>query len=262
MQNRHKKLANILLPAALMTAVLLLWEWYVRHFGVPLYILPKPSQIFETLVLERTVLFSNSLVTVGETLLGLLIAVVAGMLLAVVMDALPMFKTAIYPLLVVSQTVPVIVLAPIFIIYLGFGLAPKVLTVMLMCFFPIVVSFADGMEQIDPNQINLIRSLGAGRLQEYLLVKVPGAASALFSGLKVAATYSISGAVVGEWLSSDKGLGYYMLRAKNGYMLDRVFACVLVVILLSLAMNGLVRLARLVLLPHERGGRRQAPEEV
>ena len=170
MQNRHKKLANILLPAALMTAVLLLWEWYVRHFGVPLYILPKPSQIFETLVLERTVLFSNSLVTVGETLLGLLIAVVAGMLLAVVMDALPMFKTAIYPLLVVSQTVPVIVLAPIFIIYLGFGLAPKVLTVMLMCFFPIVVSFADGMEQIDPNQINLIRSLGAGRLQEYLLV--------------------------------------------------------------------------------------------
>ena len=135
---------------------------------------------------------------------------------------------------------------------MGFGLAPKVLTVVLMCIFPIVVSFADGMEQIDPNQINLIRAFGANRLQEYTFVKLPAAAPTLFSGLKVAATYSISGAVVGEWLSSDRGLGYYMLRVKNGYMLDKVFACVLVVIALSLLMNGLVKLFQVLLTPYER----------
>ena len=227
-------------------ALLALWEIYVRISGVPLYVLPAPSRVLAALVAERSTLFSHGLVTVGETLLGLSIAAAAGIVLAILMDACPPFKMAIYPLLVVSQTIPVIVLAPIFIIYLGFGLAPKVLTVVLMCFFPIVVSFADGMEQIDPNQINLIR------LQEYTFVKLPAAAPTLFSGLKVAATYSISGAVVGEWLSSDRGLGYYMLRVKNGYMLDKVFACVLVVIALSLLMNGLVKLFQVLLTPYER----------
>ena len=236
----------------LIVALLALWEIYVRISGVPLYVLPAPSRVLAALVAERSTLFSHGLVTVGETLLGLSIAAAAGIVLAILMDACPPFKMAIYPLLVVSQTIPVIVLAPIFIIYLGFGLAPKVLTVVLMCFFPIVVSFADGMEQIDPNQINLIRAFGANRLQEYTFVKLPAAAPTLFSGLKVAATYSISGAVVGEWLSSDRGLGYYMLRVKNGYMLDKVFACVLVVIALSLLMNGLVKLFQVLLTPYER----------
>ena len=112
------------------------------------------------------------------------------------------------------------------------------------------------MEQVDQNQINLIRAFGASRLQEYTFVKLPAAAPTLFSGLKVAATYSISGAVVGEWLASDKGLGYYMLRVKNGYMLDKVFACVLVVIALSLLMNGLVKLLAYWSMPHERGRRK------
>lgn len=247
---------RIVLPTALMAALVALWELGVRLSDAPLYVLPAPSRVLAALFEERQALFSHSVVTVGETLIGLLIAAAAGIFLAVLMDACRPFKAAIYPLLVVSQTVPVIVLAPIFIIYLGFGLAPKVLTVVLMCFFPIVVSFADGMEQVDQNQINLIRAFGASRLQEYTFVKLPAAAPTLFSGLKVAATYSISGAVVGEWLASDKGLGYYMLRVKNGYMLDKVFACVLVVIALSLLMNGLVKLLAYWGMPHERRRKR------
>ncbi|MBQ3076818.1 MAG: ABC transporter permease [Clostridia bacterium] len=243
---------KFLLPTALMVGLVAVWELYVRLGGVPLYILPAPSKVVASLFEESATLASHAVVTVGETLLGLGIAAVAGILLAILMDACPPFKTAIYPLLVVSQTIPVIVLAPIFIIYLGFGLAPKVLTVVLMCFFPIVVSFADGMEQVDKKQIDLVRSFGATRLQEYTFVKLPAAAPTLFSGLKVAATYSISGAVVGEWLASDRGLGYYMLRVKNGYMLDKVFACVLVVVLLSLLMNGLVKLAQHLCMPYER----------
>lgn len=112
-----------------------------------------------------------------------------------------------------------IVLAPILIIYMGFGIAPKILTVILMCFFPIAVSFSDGLAQVDEEYVHLVRSYGASRLSAYRLVKIPAAIPALLSGLKVSATYSISGAVVGEWIGAQEGLGYYLLRVKNGYML-------------------------------------------
>ena len=115
-----------------------------------------------------------------------------------------------------------------------------------------MINFADGMEQVDPNQVNLIRLFGARSWQVYTMIKIPAAAPSLFSGLKVAATYSITGAVVGEWLSSDSGLGYFMLRAKNGFMLDKVFACVVVVVVLSLCMNGLVKLLEIICIPHGR----------
>jgi ABC-type nitrate/sulfonate/bicarbonate transport system permease component len=167
-------------------------------------------------------------------------------------DALPLFRSCIYPILVVTQTIPAIVLAPIFIIYFGFGYTPKILTVVLMCFFPIVISFSDGLRQMDTAYENLIRTYGGSRIQVYWIVKIPSALIALISGLKVAATYSISGAVVGEWIASKSGLGYYLIRAKNGYMLDKVFACVLMIIILSLMMNGLVKIFAALVLPSER----------
>ena len=176
----------------------------------------------------------------------------ASLVLGILMDAFEAFKRSIYPILVVTQTVPMIVLAPIFIIYMGFGPAPKILTVTLMCFFPIVVSFADGMTQVHAGYIHLLRAYGASRLQIYTMAKIPAALPALLSGLKVAATYSVSGAVVGEWIASKEGLGYYLLRVKNNYMLDKVFACVVVIVLLSLAMNGLIRAAQYLLTPHTR----------
>ena len=240
---------RIALPAALMASLVALWELGVRLSDTPLYVLPAPSRVLAALFEEREALLSHSVVTVGETLIGLLIAAAAGILLAVLMDACRPFKTAIYPLLVVSQTVPVIVLAPIFIIYLGFGMAPKILTVVLMCFFPVAVNFTDGMSQVDRGYVDLVRSYGASRAQTYALVKLPAALPPLFSGLRVAATYSISGAVVGEWIGSQRGLGYYLLRVKESYMLDKVFACVVVIIVLSLLMNGIVRLCQYIFLP-------------
>ena len=168
------------------------------------------------------------------------------------MDCFPMIRQGLYPVLVVTQTVPMIVLAPIFIIYMGFGAAPKILTVVLMCFFPVAVSFSDGLSQVDAEYVHLVRSYGAGQWKTYCLVKIPAAVPALLSGLKVAATYSISGAVVGEWIGSQEGLGYYLLRVKNGYMLDKVFACVAVIIFLSLCMNGLIRLYQYLGMPYLR----------
>jgi ABC-type nitrate/sulfonate/bicarbonate transport system permease component len=224
----------------------------VRIFEIPLYVLPAPSAMLCTFVAEFYTLAGHAAVTVMEALVGMGISLAVSLVIGILIDALPLFKRCVYPILVVTQTVPAIVLAPIFIIYLGFGYAPKILTVVLMCFFPIVISFSDGLSQMDEGYLNLVRTYGGSRWQIYRIVKIPSAMIALISGLKVAATYSISGAVVGEWIASKSGLGYYLIRAKNGYMLDKVFACVLMIILLSLMMNALVKAFEYLVLPANR----------
>lgn len=242
-------------PVLALAAVLIFWEAAVRLFQIPLYVLPSPTEVLNALISDRLTLFSHSVNTVAEALLGMGISLVLAVVLGILMDAFAPLRQVVYPILVVTQTVPMIVLAPILIIYLGFGLAPKILTVVLMCFFPIAVSFTDGMAQLEPEYLHLARSFGASRWTAYRLVKIPAAVPSLISGLKVAATYSVSGAVVGEWIGAQKGLGYYLLRVKNGYMLDKVFACVLVIIFLSLCMNLALWLANRIVSP---SGRRQA----
>lgn len=245
-----KKTSRAALPALAIIALLALWEALVRLLDIPSYVLPSPSEVLAALWEDRAALLQHSGITVAEALGGMGISLALALALGMVMDVSERVKAVVYPILVVTQTVPMIVLSPILILYLGFGTAPKILTVVLMCFFPIVVSFADGMGQIDPGYVNLIRTYGGNRLQVYTLVKIPYAMPALFSGLKVAATYSISGAVVGEWVASQAGIGYYLLRVKNSYALDKMFASVLVIILLSLMMNGLITLLQRLCLPH------------
>lgn len=245
------------LPLILILLLVGCWELFVRLTNIPLYILPSPSKVLITFASELPTLLQHAKVTLCETILGLLIATVLASLIGIMMDACSALRKALYPILVVTQTIPVIVLAPIFIIYLGFGLAPKILTVVLMCFFPITITFADALKEQDLRRINLLRSMSAPAWKIYWIVKIPGALPAFFSGLKVSATYSISGAVVGEWLSSSSGLGYYMLRVKNGYMLDKVFASVLMVALLSLLMTTAVSLlAKLIIKPPKKRRRK------
>ena len=241
-----------LAPVLLIGILLFVWEGAVELFSIPLYVLPSPLQVLRALAKELPVLSLHGGVTVAEALAGMAVYMVLAAALGILMDCFPLVRRGLYPVLVVTQTVPMIVMAPILIIYMGFGIGPKILTVVLMCFFPVAVSFSDGLAQVDEEYVNLVRSYGAGRFQAYRLVKIPAAVPSLLSGLKVAATYSISGAVVGEWIGATQGLGYYLLRVKNSYMLDRVFACVAVIILLSLAMNGLIRLYQYLAFPYMR----------
>lgn len=238
------------MPLVVAAVVIALWEGCVRIFSIPLYILPAPTKIIKALVANRSELAMHTVVTMEEAVLGLAIALALAMLTAVLMDLSKTFRNSVYPHLVVTQTVPVMVLAPLFSIWLGFGMAPKVLIVIFMCYFPIAISFADGLSQVSQKQVNLLKSFQASTRQVYTMVKIPAAAPSLFSGLKVAATYCVGGAIVGEWISSAAGLGYYMLRVKNGYMLDKVFATVVVVVVVSLLLNGCVTLAQRVLCPH------------
>lgn len=249
-----KNSRRIVMPLLVFALVIGAWEMYVRVFGISLYILPAPSKIVKTLFENMDVLLKHSWVTLEESLLGLLISTLFAILIAIGMDLSKTFKTSIYPYLIVTQTVPVMVLGPLFSIWFGFDLLPKVLIVIFMCFFPIAISFTDALGQVDENQINLLRSFGASTFQIYRIVKIPSGALGLFSGLKVAATYCVGGAIVGEWLSSRAGLGYYMLRVKNGYMLDKVFACVLMIIFWSILLNLAVTLLERILFPHLRRG--------
>ena len=241
-----------LAPVLLIIILMLIWQGAVELFHIPLYVLPSPARVIKALAEELPVLALHGGVTVAEALAGMAVSLMLAVSLGIVMDCFPLVRQGLYPVLVVTQTVPMIVMAPVLIIYMGFGIAPKILTVVLMCFFPVAVSFCDGLSQVDEDYVNLVRSCGAGRLKAYGLVKIPAAVPALLSGLKVSATYSISGAVVGEWIGAQKGLGYYLLRVKNSYMLDRVFACVAVIILLSLGMNGLIRLYQYQAFPYMR----------
>lgn len=245
-----KRNNQYVMPVVCLVAVLTIWEICVRAFDINMYVLPAPSDIAKTLASEFGELWMHSMVTLKEGVIGLLIATVLAVVIAILMDLSRTFRHSIYPYLVVSQTVPVMVLGPLFTMWLGFGMAPKVLMVVFMCFFPVVISFNDALQQVDQKQLNLLRSFGASTLQQYMYVKIPAAAPALFSGLKVAATYCIGGAIVGEWLSSSAGLGYYMIRVKNGFMMDKVFACVIMVIIWSLLLNFAVTLMERILFPY------------
>lgn len=245
-----EKLRKYGMPVLTLIIVLGCWELCVHIFEISLYILPAPSDIIIAMYENAQVLWEHSMVTLQEALLGLGLATLLAMLIAILMDLSTTFRHSIFPHLVVTQTVPVMVLGPLFAIWLGFGMAPKVLMVIFMCFFPIVIAFADALAQVDQNQVNLLKSFGANKWQLYRYVKIPSAATALFSGLKVAATYCIGGAIVGEWLSASAGLGYYMIRVKNGYMLDKVFACVVCIILWSLLLHLAVVLLERIVFPY------------
>lgn len=250
------QLKQFLYPLLSFVAVMLIWEWIVHQFHISLYILPAPSDIIIALLDNAKVLWTHSMVTLSEACIGLGLAALLAFVIAIVMDMSNICKKSLYPHLIVTQTVPVMILGPLFAIWFGFGMTPKIIMVIFMCFFPIVISFHDAMAKADKQQLMLLKSFQAKRWQLYRYVKIPSAANAFFSGLKVAATYCIGGAIVGEWLSASAGLGYYMIRVKNGYMLDKVFACVVVIILWSLLLHFCVVWMEKLILPYQRKRRK------
>jgi len=221
------------IPSLFIVFILCLWEWSIHAKWIKETLLPAPSKVVLALVNHFEFLQVHVWVTAKETLLGFLIAILFGILLAVLMDQFTLIKRAFYPLLVISQTVPLIILAPLFAIWFGFGLAPKIVIVVMVCFFPIVISLFEGLESADQDMINLMRSMNATRFQIFRYVKFPSGMVGFFSGLRIAATYSVMGAVIGEWTGSSKGLGSYMIRSRNAFALDRAFAAVILIVIMS-----------------------------
>jgi ABC-type nitrate/sulfonate/bicarbonate transport system permease component len=236
-----------LLPIAAVLSVLVLWQ--LLSPLLPSYILPAPSAIAAAFASQFPVMASHASNTLAAALLGLGIALLSALAFAVLMDSVPFFYDLLYPLAVVSQTIPLIAVAPLFVLWFGFGMAPKVLAVILVCFFPMLVNLLKSFQSLDRHYVEMMRSLGAGRLQIYRHVKLPGALPAFFAGLRIAATYSIMGAVIGEWLGGSGGLGVYLIRSQKSFAAARVFAAIVMIIGLSAGLFLLVKLAERLALP-------------
>ena len=230
-------------------ALLALWEVAARadlSLGMSL---PAPSVVIRAFSLNWDAIYTNTLPTLLETVVGLFISIALGLSLAILLDLSSWLRRAVYPLLIVSQTVPIVALAPLMLIWFGFTLTPKIVVVILYCFFPIAVATADGLSSAEPDLIKLVKSMGASRWQILWLIRLPGALPAFFSGLRIAVTYSVTGAIVGEFIGAYQGLGIYMVTSTNSHALPVVFATIVMVALLSLALFSLVNIMERLTLP-------------
>lgn len=238
------------LPATLLFGgFILLWQLYVNISGIRQTVLPGPGRVLEALLNFQDVIFDHTLYTLFETFVGFSAALVGGFLFAVLLDSSAVLRRAIYPLLISSQTVPLVAIAPLLIIWFGFELLPKIIVVWLVCFFPVVVGGVDGFAATDPEQLRLFKSLNAKPGQIFWKLKLPSALPFLFSGVRIAITYSVAGAVLGEYVGAEKGLGIFIQRSKNAFRNDLIFAAVLVTAFISILLFIAVTLIQHRMMP-------------
>jgi len=238
--------------ALLLAAFVGVWQLVASLPSVDDLTLASPAETARALHDDWSLLMDNAGTTLVEVLLGLAIAVVAGLVFAVAMHLSHVLREAAYPLLVASQAIPIVVLAPIFVLAFDYGIGPKLAIVALICFFPITVNVLDGLRSVEPELLKLMRSLGASRLQTLTRVELPSALPFFFSGLRVAATVSVIGAVFSEWAGADKGLGRLVLLGNNQLQTPRVYAGIVLLTLMAVALFALATLAERVACPWNR----------
>ena len=241
-----------LLAALLLALFVLAWQGVASLESVDDLIVASPTETLHTLGEDSALLWDNALVTLGEVLLGLAIAIPLGVGLAVPMHLVRPIRDAAYPLLVGSQAIPIVVLAPIFVLAFDYGIGPKVAIVALISFLPITVNLLDGLRSVPPELLKLMRSMGASRLRTLRSVELPSSLPFLFSGLKIAATVSVIGAVFGEWAGADEGLGRLVLLANNQLQTPRVYAGTVLLTLMAVALFAMVVLTERITCPWNR----------
>lgn len=237
-------------PALLTVGMLLaFWQLYVQISGIRPTILPGPVRVISALLDYQEQILDHTRQTLLETLIGFGVALAAGFLFAVLLDLSPTLKRAIYPLLIASQTIPLVAIAPLLVIWFGYDIVPKIIVVWLVCFFPIVVAGVDGFAATDADTSRLLKSMGASQNQIFWKLRLPSALPYLFSGIRIAITYSVAGAILGEYVGAEKGLGIFIQRVKNSGRNDLVFAAVLITALISILLFLAVSLIQRRLMP-------------
>lgn len=223
-------------------AIFVIWFLLTDTEFIPKFMLPSPIAVVKAFVNDFGLMMQHSLVSVQESVLGLLIGFAVAVIVSVLMDRFIFIYKAFYPLLIITQTIPTIAIAPLLILWMGFGMAPKITLVTITSFFPIAVNMLEGFKSVDDDEINLLRSFGASKLQIYYYVKFPLAKPHFFAGLKIATAYSVVAAVISEWLGGFEGLGVYMTRVKKAYAMDKMFAVIILITILSLILISIVNI--------------------
>ena len=212
--------------------------------------LPSPVDVIRAFISELPLLLENSLITLQEAFIGLLLGVSVGFLAAVLMDTFDILYKAFYPLLIITQTIPSVAVAPLLVLWFGYEMTPKIVLIVISTFFPVTVGLLDGFKSADKDAIGLLRSMGADRFQIFRYIKFPSALPQLFSGLRIAAAYSVVGAVISEWLGGFGGLGVYMTRVKKAFAFDKMFAVIFLISAISLALMALVSVLEKKCMPY------------
>lgn len=225
---------NKLSPWILGFFILMLWVFVSSFAIVPKYLLPSPFDIIKAFLEDFSLIMEHTKYTLTESLIGISLGTALAFFLSLMMDRYILIKNAIYPYLVLSQTIPTVAIAPLLVLWMGYNLAPKITLVTLTTFFPIAVSLLDAFEGVDRDSINLLKSMGANNVQIYKHVKLPYALPAFISGMKISVSYAIVGAVIAEWLGGFNGLGVYMTRVRKSYRFDKMFAVIYFISILSL----------------------------
>ncbi|WP_174615809.1 ABC transporter permease [Virgibacillus ihumii] len=234
-------------PAAVLLIILLLWEFSSRFFQIPDWLLPAPSQIWQAGVGGWEEFRPHLTATIKLAVMGFVLGSSFGIAVACCLHLLPSVREAFYPLIILSQNIPIIVLAPLLVIWFGFGMLPKLIIIILVCFFPIAVAALDGFSQTDTNLKHYMQMAGASRRQVFQKLEWPYALPSVFSGLKIAATYSVMGAVIAEWLGAGEGIGVYMTLASSSFQTDRVFVAIVFIMALSLVFFAFINLLKRIM---------------
>lgn len=250
-----KKLQNItskIWSVAAIIVILIVWQLISTMGVVSGFMLPSPVDVVKAFVEDFPLLASNAKVTLVEAFTGLFLGIVIGFIMAVLMDRFQRLYQALYPLIVLTQTIPTVAIAPLLVLWFGYEMMPKVILVVIATFFPIAVSLLDGFRSADQDTILLLRSMGASKMQIFRYVKFPGALNQFFASLRISVSYAVIGAVISEWLGGFYGLGVYMTRVKKEFAFDKMFAVIFLISIISLLLMWLVNIIQKICMPWER----------
>ncbi len=245
-----KKSANInknkwnIYPILSLAIIVLMWGMITSLEFLPKYMLPSPGSVIFAVYEDFDILLEHSVYTLGEAFLGLSFGILLGFLIATLMDRFQFVHKLVYPLLIVTQTIPPVAIAPLLVLWFGYDMLPKVVLIVLVTFFPIAIGLLEGYSSTDRDLIGLMRAMGANDFQIFRHVKFHGALSHFFSGLKISSAYAIVGAVISEWLGGFYGLGVYMIRVKNSFAFDKMFGVIIIISIISLLLMKFVDILR------------------
>ena len=257
--NRHmrignKKTASIIYPLISIAVILAIWEGLCLFEIVPNFMLPSPVETVKAFIGDFDLLMSHLRVTLIETLAGMAVGVSLGFAVACLMDRWDSAYKAVYPIIVITQTIPAVAIAPLLVLWFGYQMTPKVILIVLITFFPIAVGTLDGLRSADQDELDLMRSMGASRWQVFRHVKFPGALPSFFSGLRISVAYAMVGAVLAEWLGGYAGLGVYMTRVRKSFAYDKMFAVIFLISIISLILIWMVNVVQRQSMPWTRVG--------
>lgn len=248
-EQRTSLVAAVFGPTFTLLALIGLWEVLARWSGIPSWLLPAPSAIGDAMIDWRAELAWHSMVTLYEVLVGFALSIVVSIPLAVAVVYSPFLQNTIYPILLALQSMPKVAIAPLLVLWIGFGALPKILVVFLVCFFPIVVATASGLSSVPPALIDLIRSLSATSYQTFIKIRFPTAIPHIFVGFKIAITFAVIGAVIGEFVGSDQGLGYLILISTSQSRTPLAFGALLLLTIMSIVLYYAVEFVERLVIP-------------